>query len=92
MIGSGPAFGLGTKDLPADSDCPYFAPPERLIMRPWNVTATNSPCSREKTASSASDGPGFAVDEDAATLGEKIALPPFLEPRRAEIVANLKPL
>lgn len=40
----------------------------------------------------ASDGPGFAVDEDEATLGEKVALPPFLEPRRAEIVANLKPL
>jgi glyoxalase family protein len=40
----------------------------------------------------ASDGPGFAVDEDEATLGEKIALPPFLEPRRAEIVANLRPL
>jgi glyoxalase family protein len=40
----------------------------------------------------ASDGPGFAVDEDAATLGEKIVLPPFLEPRRAEIVANLRPL
>ena len=40
----------------------------------------------------ASDGPGFAVDEDAATLGEKIVLPPFLEPRRAEIVAKLRPL
>lgn len=40
----------------------------------------------------ASDGPGFAVDEDEATLGEKIVLPPFLEPRRAEIVANLRPL
>jgi glyoxalase family protein len=40
----------------------------------------------------ATDGPGFAVDEDPATLGEQIALPPFLEPRRAEIVANLKPL
>jgi glyoxalase family protein len=38
----------------------------------------------------ATDGPGFAVDEDAATLGEKVVLPPFLEPRRAEIVANLK--
>ncbi len=31
----------------------------------------------------ASDGPGFAVDEDAATLGEKIVLAPFLEPQRA---------
>ena len=40
----------------------------------------------------ASDVPGFAVDEDEATLGEKVALPPFLEPRREEIVANLKPI
>ncbi len=40
----------------------------------------------------ASDGPGFTVDEDEATLGEAVALPPFLEPRRAEIVANLRPL
>jgi glyoxalase family protein len=40
----------------------------------------------------ATDGPGFAVDEDAATLGENIALPPFLEPRRAAIIANLKPI
>lgn len=40
----------------------------------------------------ASDGPGFAVDEDEATLGEKVVLPPFLEPRRAEIVAGLKPI
>jgi glyoxalase family protein len=40
----------------------------------------------------ASDGPGFAVDEDEATLGEKVVLPPFLEPRREEIVANLQPI
>jgi glyoxalase family protein len=40
----------------------------------------------------ASDGPGFAVDENEATLGEHVALPPFLEPRRNEIVANLKPI
>ena len=40
----------------------------------------------------ATDGPGFAVDEDAATLGEKIVLPPFLESHRAQIVANLKPI
>ncbi|CAN5564799.1 ring-cleaving dioxygenase [soil metagenome] len=40
----------------------------------------------------ATDGPGFAVDEDPATLGEVIALPPFLEPRREQIVANLKPI
>jgi glyoxalase family protein len=38
----------------------------------------------------ASDGPGFGVDEDEATLGEKVVLPPFLEPQRERIVANLK--
>jgi glyoxalase family protein len=40
----------------------------------------------------ATDGPGFASDEPMETLGEKLALPPFLEPRRAEIEAGLKPL
>jgi len=40
----------------------------------------------------ATDGPGFAVDEEASTLGTRLALPPFLEPRRAEIEGNLKPL
>ena len=40
----------------------------------------------------ATDGPGFGVDEDEATLGEKIVLAPFLESQRAQIVANLKPI
>jgi glyoxalase family protein len=40
----------------------------------------------------ASDGPGFTTDEDEATLGEKVVLPPFLEPQREKIVANLKPI
>jgi glyoxalase family protein len=40
----------------------------------------------------ATDGPGFGVDEDSATLGEKVILPPKLEPRRAAILANLKPI
>jgi glyoxalase family protein len=40
----------------------------------------------------ATDGPGFGVDEDETTLGEKIVLAPFLEPRREAIVANLKPI
>ena len=40
----------------------------------------------------ATDGPGFAVDEPMETLGERLALPPFLEPQRAEIEAGLKPL
>ena len=40
----------------------------------------------------ATDGPGFAVDEPLASLGESLSLPPFLEPKRAAIEANLKPL
>lgn len=40
----------------------------------------------------ATDGPGFDVDEPLETLGERLALPPFLEPRRAQIEAGLKPL
>lgn len=40
----------------------------------------------------ATDGPGFAADEDAEHLGERLALPPFLEPRRAQIEAGLRPI
>jgi glyoxalase family protein len=40
----------------------------------------------------ATDEPGFAVDEAQETMGEQLALPPFLEPRRKEIEAGLKPL
>ena len=40
----------------------------------------------------ATEGPGFGLDEDMETLGERLALPPFLEARRAEIERNLKPL
>ena len=40
----------------------------------------------------ATDGPGFGIDEDMSTLGEQLVLPPFLEPRREQIVANLETL
>lgn len=40
----------------------------------------------------ATDGPGFTADEPLETLGERLALPPFLEGKRAEIEAGLKPL
>lgn len=40
----------------------------------------------------ATDGPGFAVDEPLEKLGETLVLPPFLEGRRNEIEAGLKPL
>jgi glyoxalase family protein len=37
-------------------------------------------------------GPGFAVDEDPKHLGERLALPPFLEPHRERIEAAVTPL
>jgi glyoxalase family protein len=40
----------------------------------------------------ATDGPGFTVDEDPATLGEHLVLPPWLEPHRGEIEAALPPI
>lgn len=38
------------------------------------------------------DEPGFATDEPMDTLGQELALPPFLEPKRAQIEASLRPL
>jgi glyoxalase family protein len=40
----------------------------------------------------ATDGPGFAVDEDPAHLGESLVLPPWLEPERTSIEAGLPAL
>ncbi len=40
----------------------------------------------------ATDTPGFAIDEPIDKLGTSLALPPWLEPRRAEIQAALPPL
>ena len=40
----------------------------------------------------ATDGPGFMGDEPYETLGEKLSLPPFLEPKRAEIEKMVRPI
>jgi len=40
----------------------------------------------------ATSGPGFAVDEEPAALGERLILPPWLEPHRAKIEAVLPDL
>jgi len=40
----------------------------------------------------ATDPPGFAVDEDPSRLGQSLSLPAWLEPRREEIAAGLRPL
>lgn len=40
----------------------------------------------------ATDPPGFAHDESAETMGEKLMLPSWYEPARAQIEANLLPI
>jgi len=40
----------------------------------------------------ATEGPGFAVDEDPAHLGESLVLPPWYEPSRERIESVLPPL
>ncbi|WP_202079063.1 ring-cleaving dioxygenase [Caldalkalibacillus salinus] len=40
----------------------------------------------------ATDGPGFMGDEPYETLGEKLALPPFLEPHREAIEQQVRPI
>jgi glyoxalase family protein len=40
----------------------------------------------------ATKGPGFTADQPESELGSTLALPPFLEPHRAEIEAQLTPL
>jgi glyoxalase family protein len=40
----------------------------------------------------ATDGPGFAIDEDPDKLGQELILPPFLEDEREKIEAGLIPI
>ncbi|WP_338785834.1 ring-cleaving dioxygenase [Metabacillus sp. FJAT-53654] len=40
----------------------------------------------------ATDGPGFMGDEPYETLGEKLSLPPFLEPKREQIESLVRPI
>ena len=40
----------------------------------------------------ATDPPGFAIDEPAAELGTHLMLPPWLEPRRADLEQTLTPI
>jgi glyoxalase family protein len=40
----------------------------------------------------ATDEPGFTADEPLETLGQKLSLPPFLEPQRKSIESNLHPI
>jgi len=71
----------------AESGVPNSGPVDRYWFRSLYVREPNGILFEIAT-----DGPGFGVDEDPATLGEKVVLPPFFESQRERIVANLKPI
>lgn len=74
---------------------------ERLIRAGYEVTEVRDRVYFKSIYTSDPDGhmvelatlgPGFLVDEDRAELGRTLRLPPWLEPRRAEIEAGLRPV
>lgn len=50
------------------------------------------PVSQQILFEFATDGPGFTGDEPYETLGEKLSLPPFLEGKREQIEAMVRPI
>ena len=70
-----------------ESDYPNSGPINRFYFRSLYFREPNGILFEIGT-----DGPGFAADEPMEHLGETLALPPFLEKRRTEIEAGLKPL
>jgi hypothetical protein len=40
----------------------------------------------------ATDGPGFLVDEPEESLGQRLSLPPWLEPERLTLERELSPI
>ena len=71
----------------AESGIPNSGPVDRYWFRSLYVREPNGILFEIAT-----DGPGFGVDEDPETLGEKVVLPPFFESQRERIVAALKPI
>lgn len=78
----------------AEDDAEEFAMREALVARGLNITEQidrfyfRSMYFREPGGvifELATDKPGFAVDEAAEALGQRLTLPPWLEPQRAEI-------
>lgn len=71
----------------ADAGMPNSGPVDRFWFRSLYFREPNGILFELAT-----DEPGFATDEPLESLGEWLSLPPFLEPRRREIEAGLKPI
>src|SRR4051794_5662389 len=87
------AFRIPDGDYPAwaerlqDLRLPSSGPVDRFYFRSLYFREPNGILFEIAT-----DGPGFAADEPLETLGEKLSLPPFLEGKRPQIEAGLRPL
>ncbi|WP_167629625.1 ring-cleaving dioxygenase [Listeria valentina] len=69
-----------------------FQAPNSGFVDRYYFESLYMPASRQILFEFATDGPGFMGDEPYETLGEKLSLPPFLEPKRDEIEAYVRPL
>ncbi|WP_099223686.1 ring-cleaving dioxygenase [Listeria costaricensis] len=69
-----------------------FEAPNSGFVNRYYFESLYVPVSRQILFEFATDGPGFMGDEPYETLGEKLSLPPFLEPKRAEIEKMVRPL
>ena len=64
-----------------------------VVVRADSAAQARRAAAASEDADEPRDGrSGFDADEPIESLGEKLALPPFLEPRRREIEAGLRPL
>ncbi|WP_239256232.1 ring-cleaving dioxygenase [Listeria ilorinensis] len=69
-----------------------FEAPNSGFVNRYYFESLYVPVSRQILFEFATDGPGFMGDEPYETLGEKLSLPPFLEPKRVEIEKMVRPL
>ncbi|WP_088825533.1 ring-cleaving dioxygenase [Listeria goaensis] len=69
-----------------------FQAPNSGFVNRFYFESLYVPVSRQILFEFATDGPGFTSDEPYETLGEKLSLPPFLEGKRAEIEAQVRPI
>jgi glyoxalase family protein len=77
----------GWADRLTETGVPFSGPVDRFYFRSLYFREPNGILFEIAT-----DGPGFAADEPMEALGERLALPPFLEQRRDAIERGLKPL
>ena len=70
----------------------YAAHASWMPLRTEAGAAATAGSAAANSARARATRPGFTLDEPKERLGHEIKLPPWYEPKRAEIVAALPPL